>query len=63
MADADAAVLVEESTLKDGELTRAVRELLGNSEKIKSLEKHIEGFARAEANREIWEQILEITGK
>ena len=63
LADADAAVLVEESELKDGGLIRAVRSLLNNGEKIKSLEKNIEKFARADANREIWRQILEITKK
>ena len=63
LADADGAVLVEESVLKDGGLIQAVRMLLNDKEKIKSLEKNIEGFARADANREIWKQIQEITGK
>ena len=63
LADADAAVLVDEDSLKDGELPRAVRMLLNDKEKIKSLEKNIEGFARTDANREIWKQIQEITGK
>ena len=61
LADAGAAILVEESALKDGGLTCAVRELLNDNKKIKSLETQIERFAKADANREIWMQIREIT--
>lgn len=63
LADADAALLVEESTLSTGGLYHTVLELLGDESKIESMEKQIRNFAEKDANREIWKQILEITGK
>ena len=61
LADANAALLVEEATLKAGGLTHTVLELLGDEDKIVSLEEQIRNFAEKDANREIWKQILEIT--
>ena len=63
MADADAAILVEESALADGRLTEAVETLLNDKTQIKKMEDRIGSFASTDANREIWKQILEITGK
>lgn len=60
LADADAAVLVEERELAEGALIRAVRELLEDSEKRTAMEEKVRGFALPDANRKIWNQILEM---
>ena len=63
MADADAALLVEESELTNGKLTATVGSLLEDQQRITKMEQNVLGFADRDANREIWKQILEMTGK
>ncbi|MBQ9796851.1 MAG: undecaprenyldiphospho-muramoylpentapeptide beta-N-acetylglucosaminyltransferase [Clostridia bacterium] len=61
LADADAALLVEEKELADGALTRALNELLASEERRETLCKNIRSFADADANARIWKEILELT--
>lgn len=61
MADAGAAVLIEESALPGGALIDAVEALLSDAEQRRSMESAIGAFAGPDANRRIWEQILELT--
>ena len=63
LADASAAVLVEEHTLKDGALTAAVKLLLGAEAERALLSYNVQRFADADANRLIWEAIKELTKK
>ena len=57
LADAGAAVLVEEKTLQSGELTRAVGALLGERQKMRKMEEKIADFSDPDANRLIWQEI------
>ena len=63
LADASAAFLVEEHTLKDGALTSAVKLLLGAEAERALLSYNVQRFADADANRLIWEAIKELTKK
>ena len=61
LSDADGAMLVEESQLAGGALTTAIEELAQDDAKRKLMQEKIGTFAVQDANREIWEQILEMT--
>lgn len=63
LADAGAAVLVEEKTLPDGRLTNTVETLLPDREGLKKMSGQVKLFAGTDANRRIWEDILRLTGK
>lgn len=63
LSDANAAALVEESTLADGGLTRAVRDLLQNPKRLQDMEAAIADFASPNANQMIWEDILDLIKK
>ena len=63
LADAGAAVYVEEATLSEGTLTRAMRELLENPTRIAHMKAAISRFAVADANDQIWQKIKELTQK
>lgn len=62
-ADAGASVLVEEKELAGGRLCAAVRELLGQDERLAGMAEAAKGFADADADRLIWEDIVRLTGK
>ena len=57
LADANAACLVEEASLKDGALTRALGEMIESQDRRIRMEQAIAQFADATANRRIWEDI------
>lgn len=63
LADAGAAVLVEEKNLADGALLEAVKDLAASPEKTRAMEEKIKSFADPDANRHVWEEILRLTGK
>ena len=63
LADAGAAILIEESSLESGLLTQRVKDALGDSSKLQSLEKNITAFADPFANKRIWEELISLTGK
>ncbi len=63
LADADAALLIEESTLESGALTHAALQMLGDREKRTQYASNIAAFADANANRLIWNEILQLTGR
>jgi len=60
LADAGAAILVEEASLPSEVLTQTVRELAEDSERIKAMEERIGAFSAEDANHVIWKQILEM---
>ena len=61
LADAGAAELIEEKTLKDGTLIPAATKILNHPLYASSMQRAIRTFADAEANERIWNQILELT--
>lgn len=63
LSDVGAAVLVEEADLSSGVLTRSIENLAQNAHQREKMEAEIGVFAAKDANREIWEQILEMIGK
>lgn len=60
LADADAACLVEESTLENGALIEALREMIEDTGRRSQYEKQVAQFADASANRRIWEDIQKL---
>jgi UDP-N-acetylglucosamine--N-acetylmuramyl-(pentapeptide) pyrophosphoryl-undecaprenol N-acetylglucosamine transferase len=56
--DANACELVEERDFESGRLTKCVRELLENSVKREELRKNIKTFAKADANKIIYDEII-----
>ena len=60
LADVGAALLVEEKDLSGGGLTAAVESLLQAPEKRTEMERHICELSKPHANREIYEQLLEM---
>ena len=58
LADANAAVLVEESTLEKGSLCQAVSHLYEVPSARTEMERQIQSFADPDANKRIWEEIL-----
>ena len=63
LSDVGAAVLVEEANLSSGLLTRTIEELAQNGHQREQMEAQIGAFAAKDANKEIWEQILEMIEK
>ncbi len=63
LADAGAALLVEERTLEHGALTNAAQRLLSEPVLVADMETRIEAFADRDANRRIWDEICKLTGK
>jgi len=63
IADADAAILIEESRLQGGELNEAARMLLGDDEALCEMQKNVAAFADVDANRVIWMEILQLLKK
>jgi UDP-N-acetylglucosamine--N-acetylmuramyl-(pentapeptide) pyrophosphoryl-undecaprenol N-acetylglucosamine transferase len=59
MADRQAALLVEEKDFSGGALPRAVNALLDDADLRRTLEKNIRSFANADANRLIYERVVE----
>lgn len=59
MADRDAALLVEEKDFSGGALPRAVISLLDDADLRRRLEKNIGEFANSDANRQIYDLIVE----
>ena len=63
LADAGAAILVEETELGEGRLTAAVRELLASDTHRREQQSKIASFAREDACNRIWQDILKLTSK
>ncbi len=63
LADAGAAILVEESLLPSGLLTSTIQELARDAKRTRSMEERIGAFSAEDANHEIWKQILEMIEK
>jgi UDP-N-acetylglucosamine--N-acetylmuramyl-(pentapeptide) pyrophosphoryl-undecaprenol N-acetylglucosamine transferase len=63
LADADATILIEEKTLKEGTVYAAVERLLNSPEELDRLGSNIEQFADVDANRTVWMEILQLLGK
>lgn len=61
LADADAAVLVEEKDLESDSLIEQVKELIADPKRLRALEKNIKDFADPEANKRIWEELVGLT--
>lgn len=60
LADADAAILIEESELEEMTLSDKARELLADDTKREKLSKNIRAFAKTNANDLIFDAIFEI---
>lgn len=63
LADADGALLVEEKDLQSGALTEAVKRLLDDGAMRDRMEESIASFADVNANRRIWNEIVELVKK
>lgn len=63
LADAEAAVMLEEDYLNDDVFANAMQTLIDNPEKREELSKNIARFANLDANRLIYEEILKLTKK
>jgi UDP-N-acetylglucosamine--N-acetylmuramyl-(pentapeptide) pyrophosphoryl-undecaprenol N-acetylglucosamine transferase len=63
LADANAAVLVEEKELQDGRLTQAVCELLQSDARRREQQENIASFAREDACARIWQDVVRMTDK
>lgn len=63
LADANAAILVEEKDLGEGELTKAVCSLLTNASRCREQEANIAAFAQEDACQRIWQDIVKLTNK
>ena len=63
LADAGAAVLIEEKNLQAGALTESVTRLLADGKAREKMEKSIASFADADANKRIWNEIVELVKK
>ena len=61
LSDVGAAVLVCEDALSSGGLDESVEQLLGDPAARMQLSEKIEQFACRDANRMIWQDILELT--
>ena len=60
LADADAAVLIEEKELADGRLTSEIERLVSNKGVRTELEKNVSGFASKDVGRTIYEEICRL---
>lgn len=58
LADADAAILMEEKNVTAVSLWRELASLLGDNEKKNTLEKNIKQFAKLDANKLIFDEII-----
>ncbi len=63
LADANAAILVEEKELEEGALKRAVDGLLASDACRRELQANIAKFAKEDACQQIWQDIVRMTGK
>ncbi|MBR3894922.1 MAG: UDP-N-acetylglucosamine--N-acetylmuramyl-(pentapeptide) pyrophosphoryl-undecaprenol N-acetylglucosamine transferase [Clostridia bacterium] len=63
LADAGAALLVEESALRENALTETVEALLGDESRQREMEQKVRAFANPDANRIIWNDILNLIKK
>ena len=63
LADANAAILVEEKDLGEGGFTKAVCELLASDANLALQQKNIASFARKDACQSIWQDIVNLTNK
>ena len=63
LADAGAAVLVEEKELADGALIRATEELLSSADARTRMENKIRDFADPRANQLIWQDMQTLLRK
>ena len=63
LADANAAILLEEKGLDDEKFADALNELITDSEKRVALSENIVGFANLEANKLIFDEIIKLTNK
>lgn len=63
LADAGAAILVEESELEGNALLKAAERILEHPRVAMQMQKEIGSFADAEANKRIWEEILALVKK
>jgi len=63
LADAGAAVLLEEKNLTPDLLTASVQEILGNEEKASSLSHAIGAFAKPDAAEDIYKDLLLLTSE
>lgn len=63
LADAGAAVLVEEKDLPGGALAGTVEPLLRDRDGLRRMSVQVRAFAGEDTNRRIWEDILLLTGK
>lgn len=63
LADAEAAMIVEEKTLADGALCSCIRNLFQNAEQRQGMAEKIVSFADANSNKRVWEEICFLTQK
>jgi UDP-N-acetylglucosamine--N-acetylmuramyl-(pentapeptide) pyrophosphoryl-undecaprenol N-acetylglucosamine transferase len=63
LADGNAAVLLEEKDMTPGRLTCEVADLLADGEKRGRMEEAIESFARADANRLIYDELMRLVAQ
>ena len=63
LQDANAAILVRETELKEGSLQKAVCELLASHARRAEQEANIASFAREDACQRIWQDIVRMTAK
>ena len=63
LADANAAILLEEKGLDDEKFADALNGLITDSEKRVALSENIVGFANLEANKLIFDEIIKLTNK
>jgi len=60
LADADAAVLMEEKDVTSETLWREVESILSDSRKLSALEKNIKQFAKSDVNKVIFDEIIKL---
>ncbi len=63
LADADATLMIEEKELDDASFANALNSLVASKEKREELSKNIAQFANTDANKVIFEQIMELIKK
>ena len=61
IADAGAALLIEEKTLDTEELTKQSRALIFDAARLKAYSQKVREFADPNANRRIWEELVSMT--
>ena len=63
LADADAVVMLEEAYLNDEIFCEEILSLVNDAEKRKKLSENVAGFARSDANKLIFDEILRLVQK